>query len=98
MLAVREPWRVWEQRNRPVRLGDGFGCCIPGGKDAVQCLSKTCHQPQVLGAGRGWGERKKEMVQGRTLPGMSPRWPSLLFSPSDPGEDHDTKTLLWEPV
>lgn len=38
------------------------------------------------------------VAQGRMLPGVSPRWPSFLFSPSDPGEDHDTETLLWEPI
>ena len=28
----------------------------------------------------------------------TPRWLSLLLSFPDPGEDHDTKTLLREPV
>lgn len=86
-----------------VRFDDGFGFCVLGGRDAAQGVSKASHQPQALGAVGGW-ERKEEgastwgVAQGRLLPGVSPRWPSFLLSPSDPGEDHDTETLLWEPV
>lgn len=40
--------------SRPVTFS-GFGCCISGG-----CLSKTCYQPAVLGAGRGPGEKGRE--------------------------------------
>lgn len=72
----------------PIRIGDGFGCDIP---DAAQCLPKE--------PARTWG-RKDEGVGMREDVTWTPtsRWLSLLFSPSDPGEDHDSKTLLREPV
>lgn len=35
---------------------------------------------------------------GCCLESPTPRLLSLLLSFPDPGEDHDTKTFLWEPV
>lgn len=77
-----------------VRCGDGFVVSSVGGM-----LSKACRRGSGREAGR---ERKREiaLVEWRRGGGCleSPPWPSFLFCPSDPGEDHDTETLLREPV